>query len=317
MVNFLKSIPIPICGLILALVSMGNLIKLQGFITFGNVIGIIGIILESLILLKIIFQWEHTVDTLKNPIVASVSPTFTMGLMTICTYFVGFFSNSNYIKVIWLIIIVIHFILMIYFSYFFLISKKISITDIYPSWFIVYVGMGDISVTSNNFYPELGRNMFWITFALYIILLPVILKRVFIVKNMEEPTLPLITIIAAPGSLCLTGYMNAFNDKNLFFIIALLALSQILYFIVIGHLPRLLKLKFYPSYAAFTFPLVISATAVTTVNTYFNFLGMNNFLISLLAIMESIVAFIIVLYVLFRYLSFLMREYKGLCCKVF
>ncbi len=309
MKSFLKNIPIPICGLILALVSLGNLIKTDGMPRFGILVGLIGMALMCLVIFKLIFTFKHTLSVLKNPIVASVAPTFTMGLMIICTYFLEVDWLTPYLSYIWLSIVIVHFMLMAYFTYFFLITQSVKIHHVYPSWFITYVGIGVITVTSCNFYPAFGRWIFWIALSIYLVLLPIILHRVFTIKNMEDSTLPLITIIAAPGSLCLTGYLNAFDNKNILIVTLLFGLSQGLYFLILTQLPKLLAIDFYPSYAGFTFPLVISATAITAATNFYNQLGFTSVLFHWVSILESIIAFIIVFYVLYKYVIFLTKQY--------
>ena len=92
MKNFLKIIPIPICGLILGLASLGNLFKDYHHVALGNLTGGISMILMIFIFVKLFILFEHTKQTLHDPIIASVSPTFTMSLMVICTYFVSYES---------------------------------------------------------------------------------------------------------------------------------------------------------------------------------------------------------------------------------
>lgn len=309
MKNFLKIIPIPICGLILALVSLGNLLKIDGLPKFGNAVGLIGIALMCLVVFKVIFTFKHTLSHLNNHIVASVAPTFTMALMVICTYFLEFEAIQPYLSYIWLGIVFLQFVLMLYFAYFFLLSKSVKIHHVYPSWFIIFVGIGVISITSSNFYPEFGRWIFWVALSFYLVLLPIILYRVVHVKNMEESALPLITIIAAPGSLCLTGYLNAFDNENIWLVTLLIVLSQGLYFVILTKLPKLLAIDFYPSYAAFTFPLVISAMAMTTTANFYSELGYSASLLHWVALAESILAFMIVFYVLFKYIHYLLKQH--------
>lgn len=306
MSNFLKTIPVPICGLILGLVSLGNLLKDQHLVLLGNSIGAIGILLMVFILAKVFFLFKHTTQGLKDPIVASVSPTFTMALMVICTYFVQFQAIAGLVKYVWLLAVVVHFVLMGYFIYHHLAKPQVKIHDVYPSWFIVFVGIGVISVTAGKFYPSLGQVIFWVALVLYLALLPIVLKRVLKVE-MAEPTLPLITIIAAPGSLCLTGYMKSFTGQSMLLVVGLLILSQILYLGVLGRVIKLLKLPFYPSYAAFTFPLVITATALTSVNGFLTAAGYHYVLLDALEIIECAGAFLMVLYVLIRYIGFLIN----------
>ncbi len=61
---------------------------------------------------------------------------------------------------------------------------------------------------------------------------------------MPEPSLPSIAILAAPGSLLLSGYINSFSDKNNVVLYLLFILSIVFYIIVLGYLPKLLRLPF-------------------------------------------------------------------------
>lgn len=309
MKNFLKIIPIPICGLILGLASLGNLFKEYHLIALGNITGIISLILMLLVFSKLFLLFEHTRQMLHDPIIASVSPTFTMALMVICTYFVSFPAILPAIRVIWLCAVAFQVMLVLFFTYHHVIKADLSIEAIYPSWFIIYVGFGVITVTAGSFFPIIGQIFFWISLACYAFLLPIIIHRVFFVKNMAHPTLPLITIIAAPGSLCLTGYLKNFTHPALYLVVLLFVLSQILYVTVLSMLPHLLKLHFYPSYAAFTFPLVISATALFYAVHYFDSLGMATGFLNILKVIELAIAAGMVLYVLIHYVLFLLKEH--------
>lgn len=310
MKNFLKIIPIPICGLILGLASLGNLFKDYHHVALGNLTGGISMILMIFIFVKLFILFEHTKQTLHDPIIASVSPTFTMSLMVICTYFVSYESIAPIVKFIWLCAVIFQVILVFYFNYHHVIKADLSIEAIYPSWFIIYVGFGVITVTAGNFFPLIGKIFFWISLVCYAFLLPIIIKRAFFVRNMAHPTRPLITIVAAPGSLCLTGYLKNFAEPNFYLVVALFVLSQVLYFVVLSMLPRLFKLRFYPSYAAFTFPLVISATALFTTVHYFNSLGIYSSVLDFLKIAECLFASVVVFYVLAHYVRFLTKEHS-------
>ena len=117
MKNFLKLIPVPICGLILGLASLGNLFKEYHWIHLGNIIGGISMILMILMFSKLFLLFEHTRQTLHDPIIASVSPTFTMSLMVICTYFVPFTHLLPIVRIIWLGAVLLQVILVVYFTY--------------------------------------------------------------------------------------------------------------------------------------------------------------------------------------------------------
>ncbi|MFV0396302.1 MAG: TDT family transporter [Coprobacillaceae bacterium] len=308
--RLIKTLPIPICGLILGIVSLGNLVKLNGYTNLGNSIGCIGIILVLGIIFKIVFTVQDIRESLTNPIIASVSPTFTMAIMVICTYLVGIPIMSNIAKFLWYLAIIIYFILVIYFTKKFVFSSSLSMQELYPSWFIVYVGMGVISVTSGPFSKSIGQFVFYIAVIGYIFLLPFVLNRIFIYKNIQKESLPLITILAAPGSLCLAGYINAFTSHNTFIVLSLLVISQTMYLIVLSQLPKIMSKDFYPSYAAYTFPLVISAIAITSTIPVLSFSSSVLHILKGIAYLETFIAFFMVFYVLFRYLHFLYHNIK-------
>lgn len=307
MEKFLKTIPIPMCGLILAILSLGNLLISFKLEFLGELLGILGSILMVLVLVKIIFFFEHVKCDLKNPVIASVAPTFTMGLMVLCTYLFRWF-NIKGLEYFWLLVVGIHVILMIYFTIRFVLMPEMKMEEFYPSWFIVYCGCGVVSVTAGSFFSAIGRIIFWVALIFYFVLLPFVIYRVFIHRKFENHTLPLVTILAAPGSLCLTGYLSAFKNPDIYLVTVLLIVSQLMYLFVIIKLPKMLKIEFYPSYAAFTFPLVISATAITKSSAFYSLHNYGSSAIVFLSKIETLISFVVVIYVLIEYLRFIVKS---------
>lgn len=307
MKEFLKIVPIPMCGLILGLASLGNLVKGYGYLALGNGMGICAGLLMVLVLAKVVLTFSHAKKGLEDPIVASVAPTFTMALMVLCTYLLQIDAIASYVKYLWFVVILIHYGLMALFTFRFLIKPSVKWEHLYPSWFIVYVGLGVVAVTSGSFSPVVGQVNFWIGLFTYLVLLPFIIYRVFKVQNMPDPTLPLITIIAAPGSLELTGYLKAFDHPQFSLVLLLLVLSQVLYGFIWTRIIKLFSLPFYPSYAAFTFPLVISAFAATEAAHFLAESGYAADWLRVLSGVETVIAGAVVLFVLGHYLNFLCK----------
>lgn len=295
----IKKLPLPIVGLMLGLAALGNLVLSYGS-TYRNIFGLISGLLLILLLIKIVKYPKDIGNDLKNPVVASVFPTLSMGIMLLSTYI----PNKSIGFIIWIIGLVFHIGLIIWFTVTYLL--KFNIKQVFPSWFIVYVGIAVAGITGPNFnMASVGKMAFWFGFISYLILLPIVLYRLFKVKDIPEPALPTIAILAAPGSLCLAGYMNSFVEKNMAIVWLLLILSQLLYFLVLSKLPSLLRLKFYPSYSAFTFPLVISGVALKLTNGFLTNTGKAISFLKYLVKFEELVALVLVLYVLFRYVGFL------------
>lgn len=297
----IKKVPLPMTGLILGLAALGNLLQSYGE-ALRTCLGIISGLLLILLIAKLIAYPSQVKEELNNPVVASVFPCLCMAIMVFSTYLKPF--SSSLASAIWVLGISLHAILILWFSKQFVLNFNIK--KVFPSWYIVFVGIVVGSVTASPHGMEsIGQVAFWFGFISYLILICLVLYRVLKVKEMPEPTLPTLTILAAPGSLCLAGYMNSFPEKSLGMVYLLMTFSLVFYITAIVLLPKLLKLKFYPSYSAFTFPLVISGIGIKLAN---GFLVKSNIVIPFLKYVvhfEEIVATVLTLYVLVRYIAFL------------
>lgn len=304
MKGIIKKLPIPAVALLLALAATGNLVLSYGNM-YRNIFGIFAAIIFILILAKIIIYPKKVAEDLNNPVIASVFPALSMGIMLMATYIKPLFPSLAF--GIWVIGLILHMVLILYFTIKYVFNFNIK--KVFPSWYIVYVGIVVGSVTAPAFeMANVGKILFWFGFISYLILLPIILYRITKVKEIPEPALPTIVILAAPASLCLAGYMNSFQNKNMFIVWLLLALSQFTLLYVLVQLPKLLKLPFYPSYSAFTFPLVISALSLKLTNAFLVNAGKEIAILKYIAKFEELLAVIMVLYVLLRYIVFLFSK---------
>jgi exfoliative toxin A/B len=301
MKKMISKIPVPMAGLMLGLASAGNLVASYGTV-YKNIFGAISALLLLLLIAKTALNFNAIKDDLKNPVIAGVSATLPMGIMILSTYIKAGFPKLAY--AMWIMGIAIHILLILYFTQRFILHFDIK--KVFPTYFVVYVGIVVASLTAPAFNAVgFGRIIFWFGFISYLILLPIVIYRVFAVKSIPEPAQPTIAIFAAPASLCLAGYMNSFQTKNMTLVWILVILSSIMLLLVIMKLPGLLNLKFYPSYSAFTFPFVISAVAIKSTNV---FLVKSNILVPALNYvvkLEEILAVCLVVYVLVRYINFL------------
>ncbi len=299
----IKRIPLPIAGVMLALAATGNLIQSYSpelRLVFGAISAIIGILL----IVKFIMYPKQLAEDLKSPVVASVAPTFSMAIILLSAYIKPYAAAVG--LALWFIGLVLHFALLALYTIRFVV--KFDIKKIFPSTFIVFVGFVVASVTAAAFnMTTLGQALFWIGFILYLILLVVITYRVIKVKEIPEPAQPLIIIFAAPASLCLAGYLSSFESKSMIIVYFLAILSIVFYIFALTQLPRLLKLKFYPSYSAFTFPMVISAIAMKMTDAFLTKSGNGIRFLKYIVIVQTVIAVAMVLYVLIRYIMMIVN----------
>lgn len=304
MSNKIKDIPIPIAGLMLGLAGLGNIVA-----TYNNglryLAGSIAIFIGLLLTAKFITNNRTVKSELENPIIASVLLTFPMGLIILSTYFIPL--SRQFAQYFWFAGIIFHIILLLRFTKSFIFNFDIE--KVYPSFFIVYVGIVVSSVTAPAFNQlQLGRNIFWFGFVSYLILLPIVAYRVFRVKKINDLALPTITIFTAPAGLCLAGYMNTFLVKNTYLLGFLITLTLLSITAVIIYLPKMLSVDFCPSYSAFTFPFVITTIGLKTTSNYL----MEEFSFNLLKIpvqFIEILTIVLVLYVFIKYTFYLLNKF--------
>lgn len=264
MMSFVKKMPIPISGVMLALASLGNLLGPRMGMNIRWLFGGVATLFCVLLILKIIFYTDQIKENFQNPVVAGVMGTFPMALMILSTYAVFFSALFGF--VLWWLGILLHFLLIVAFT---LKYKKTFKSDkIFPTHFIVYVGFVCASVAAPLHGMEIVGQALWFLGALsYGILLPLIIYRVFKHKNIPEPAQPTIAILAAPGSLCAVGYVASFGQPTPIVGLVLFLFAALGFMLALFQMPRLMKLPFYPSFSAFTFPFVISAIAFTMLNS--------------------------------------------------
>lgn len=297
----IEKIPLPICGVILALFSLGNLLN-DTHSLLKAICAALGMIFLILIISKLILYPEKIKADFQNPILTSNSGTFSMSLMLLSTYLSPFMPNIAF--GIWILGVALHILLMIYFTYHFIIHN-FNILTVYPSYWIVYVGitMGAITAHAHNL-EEIGIIFFIVGFIAMILTMPLIIYRYIKYTDIPNGNKPLICIFTAVLSILIVGYINSFNTISNEFLMVMYIFACILYIFAFVKFIEYRNLEFYPSFAAFSFPFVISGLATKGVISK---IGPNIILNNILNI-ETVIATVIVAYVLMKYIKFLSRK---------
>jgi exfoliative toxin A/B len=299
--SFLKKLPLPVSGLMLGLAALGNLIKDYGDI-YRNILGLISGTIFLMLILKVVIFPRCIKEGLDNPVVGGVMATFPMGMMILSTYLVPYSKTLSF--GLWISGVILHLILIMAFSLKYIL--KFDIKKVFTTYYIVYVGIvaGSVSAPAHNML-ELGKLLFWFGFISYVVILPLVLYRIFIVKEIPAPALPTLVIQAAPGSLCLAGYLSTFQEKSPTIVVLLLILASINILIALAYLPKLIAGKFVPAFSAFTFPIVISGIAMKLTNGFFMKSGNQIQVLKPAASILEIMSLILVLFVLLSYIKFM------------
>lgn len=305
--DIVKKVPIPTAGVALGLAALGNL--LQPYTEIVHIVcGVLALALIVMLAAKIILFPGMIRDDLHNSIMASVSATVFMTLMQLAGYLAPLAFAPAF--ALWAAAIVAHLALMGWFTVRFIGHFKLH--EVFPTYFICYVGIVVASATAPTFGMEpVGHALFWFGFVCYAVLLGLVTYR-YAKHEAPEAARPLFCIYTAPMSLSIVGYLATAPQPNAVFVGIMLVLAQLLFAVVLARLPHLLRLKFYPSYAAMTFPFVITATALGKALAFFRAGGMHlPGVLDVLFVAETAIAVVMVGYVFAHYVRFFFQRIEA------
>ncbi|NRD74327.1 TDT family transporter [Shewanella sp. VB17] len=299
-------LPSPMAGLALAIASLGwawesMLPDIDGC---GQLIGaaIAAVMLISLVI-KFILHPNILKQELSHPVVGSVIPTFAMGLMIVSNTLGQYFPNQGLL--LWLAAIAIHIVFLTMFVYFRAIDFKLE--HMVPSWFVPPIGIIVAAVSfPGDQYQWLANATLNFGMACYLIMLPIMLYRLIFCAPIQDAAKPTIAIMAAPASLSLAGYLTVSAQPSLVIVGLLLSIAVLMTSVIYLAFLHLLRLPFSPGYAAFTFPMVIGATALfKTAHWLSQSYGQSQFTdwVTYAAQGELLISTAVVVYVAYRYLS--------------
>ena len=297
--KFIRSVPMAICGLALSIAALGNILRPFGD-NFRYFCGIVSAAILVVFVLKIILDFPHVREELKTPMPLSVLPTSTMALMLLTIYFRPYLGIAA--VCIWYAAVAAHIFIMLLFIKRFVMDFRIE--TVFPTWFVAFVGIVTVSVTAPAMGAVLlGQMAFYFGFIMYFIALVLIVCAMKINRILPEPARPTIAIFTTPMSLCIVGYFSSFELRNDYLIYIMLAIAAASYlYVSVMMFIDLLHIKFYPTFAAFTFSYVISADAFRIGSTYFA--EREVYFFDTIAQVTMWIAVAIVLYVIYHYIRF-------------
>jgi tellurite resistance protein TehA-like permease len=302
--NKVMGAPTAMAGLALGIASMGwtweNVFNLN---SQGQFLGaVLASVLVLLLAAKFLLHPHLLKADLAHPIAGSVIPTFAMANLVISNSIGQFNPLAG--DIMWVLAFVLHLTFLVSFLY--QRAKKFNFEDMAPSWFVPPVGIiiADITFSGNPTLAWLAYSALVIGISTYVIMLPIMFYRFLLALKSDYEIQPTLAILAAPASLTLAGYFHIVANPSLFIVGALFILAIIKTLIVYVLFIKLLRRPFTPSYAAFTFPMVIGATALfkmadwmQSINLAIPYVDAVNYL----ATFELIVATAVVCYVSGRY----------------
>lgn len=303
--------PTPMAGLALGIASLGwsweNFAELHGYGQWISA-GIASVLL-GILAVKFLFHNHLLRQDLAHPVVGSVVPTFVMGTMVVSKSLGHFFPIAG--DALWLFAVVLHIVFLVTFLYH--RAKNFELHHMVPSWFVPPVGIivADVSFSGNLLLAPIAHGALVFGMLAYAVMLPMMIYRFMFTHEIPDEAKPTMAILAAPASLSLAGYLTVTATPSPVILALLFGISVLMTAIIYLAFFKLLRLPFSPGYAAFTFPMVIGATALFKMANWMEAHGLSADYVHQvrgLAGLELIVATIVVTYVSLQYINNLLIQ---------
>jgi tellurite resistance protein TehA-like permease len=304
----LQSVPTAAAGLALGLASLGWCAD-QLFAQHGSLqraAALLALPLLLAVLLKFLRAPQLLLRELAHPVAGSLLPVICMATLIQTVAWQPF--SPTLATLCWWLALVGHLALLTGFLRHRL--AQFALADLVPAWFIPPIGFVVAVLTAPESAPQwLLQLLAGAGLLVYLLMLPLMLYRLRRGTPLPAPQRPLLAILAAPGSLTLSGLLclPLVAALPVSLLLGLSAVALLLTLRVWWQLPQLLRGSFNPAFAACTFPLVISATALLKLSAHLA--QQTTPLLQQLAVwqlalaqLEFIVAMTVCAYVLSRYL---------------
>jgi exfoliative toxin A/B len=309
------TVPLPKGGLTLGILALGNLLIAMNVgspdVVRAVFAGVALLLFVTIIGKCLVHPRIVLSEDMSNPVVAPVSATVFMSLMQFSTYMAPYGDGAHMLAVsLWYFAVSCNLILMVHVTSRFIV-KGFALSQVFPTWFVGFVGIVVASATSSAVGQQpLGLLIFWIGFALYMVTFVLVSIRSATIE-IPDAAKPSLAIYTAPMSLSIAGYTTAEAHPNVYFVLVMLICAQLLFAAVLAAMPSLLRVAFSPSYAAFTFPFVITATALLKSLNLFAAAGWRvPAWLYVLQGAEAALSCAIVLYVLILFIAHARRQWR-------
>jgi tellurite resistance protein len=266
--NCIKYLPISLfamimglSGLSLAWAKTATVYKLPSII--GESLIIITAILFALLLviyvLKMLFNREALVTEWRNPIKINFIPTIPISFLLLATGFMEVSTTMS--EILWLTGATLQLITLLFVINSWLHQEKYEIHHMNPAWFIPAVGNVIVPLAGVALgYGDISWFFFSIGIIFWLLLFVIVFYRIVFHQPLPEKLLPTLFIILAPPAVGFIAYYRLTGSVD-FFAMVLFNFALFLSLLLATQVPRLIKLPFFISWWAYTFPLAAMSIA--------------------------------------------------------
>jgi len=253
---------------------------------------------------KLLNYRDQVQKELRHPIKLNFFPTISISLILLSVIFLSL--NTTVSQYLWVCGSSLHLMFTLYVVNSWIHHEHYEIHHLNPAWFIPAVGNVLVPIAGVPLgYLDVSWFFFSIGMIFWIILLTIIFYRVLFHNPIQDRLLPTMFILIAPPAVGFISYMKLAVEIDTF--------ARLLYFIslfftllLFAQISRFIKLKFFLSWWAYSFPIAAITVASLrmfdiTSNHIYSYIGL-----FLLTVLTFVVGLLLV-----RTLSAILR--KDIC----
>ena len=211
------------------------------------------IILLVLYGIKLIKHTPSVLKELAHPVKLSFFPSISISFLLLSTAYLG--VNMSISQPLWIIGAALHLVFTLYVINTWMHHEHFQVNHINPAWFIPAVGNVLVPIAGvAHGYLDVSWFFFSIGILFWILLMTIFFNRILFHNPMDKHLLPTLFILIAPPAVGFIAYMKLNGEIDNF--------ARFLYFgalfltlLLFSQANRFLKLPFFLSWWAYTFPL--------------------------------------------------------------
>lgn len=201
---------------------------------------------------RILHYGDKLLAEVNHPVQINFLPAISISLLLLSVFWQ---AQSGYVFAVWCLGAALQLLFTLFVVNQWLYNPAVPINTANPAWFIPAVGNIIVPLSGTYFgYLELSWFFFAIGIGFWVVLTAVILLRLFFHDPLPDKLKPTLFILLAPPSIGFIAYTNLVEELD--------GAARILFYLAVffalffaSHVGRFLRLPFFLSSWAFSFPL--------------------------------------------------------------
>lgn len=307
--NRLQFFPVMMFAIVMGFTGLAIVIKkLNEFLYFPSflipIFGFISISLFCIILFiyikKLISYKEEVLKELQHPIRINFFAAISISMLLLSIFYK---NNMDSLSNIFFIIGAILHIFFTFYTIKFWINNDFEVQHSNPAWFIPVVGNLIVPIAGKDFISiDFLYFYFSIGIFFWIVLFTIILNRIIFNKQFAPKFMPTLFILIAPPAIAFVAYIKLTSTLDLF---AYILYNLGLFFTILVFImyKKYIKIKFFISWWAFTFP-----TAAISIATILMYELNHKFFYLILSYIFAFLSFIIISIVAKKTIHYMLKK---------